>query len=70
MSAPPSHPCPRCHTPSAQPERLAQETASEARVVLRCHACRHRWSAMFAIDEAWPLLRQQLLRQSVWREPA
>jgi len=25
---------------------------------------------MFAIDEAWPLLRQQLLRQSVWREPA
>jgi hypothetical protein len=67
MSAPLSHPCPRCHPLSAQPERLAQETASEARVVLRCHACRHRWSAMFAIDEAWPLLRQQLLRQSVWR---
>jgi hypothetical protein len=62
--------CPRCRTDSARPERIAQENDVEARVVLRCHSCRHRWSEIFTVDESWPALRRQLLRPATSRDPA
>jgi hypothetical protein len=58
--------CPRCHSTTARPDRIAEEGATEARVVIKCDSCRHRWSAIIAIDEHWPELRHRLLQQSAW----
>jgi hypothetical protein len=64
---PPSQNCPRCHDRPGRPDRIAMEGPTEARVVMKCDACRHRWSAIIAIDEHWPELRHRLLQQSAFR---
>jgi len=68
MQAPASHTCPRCHAQSARPNRIAHEDSTEARIVLKCDACRHRWSAMVPIDESWPEVRHQMQRESSFRD--
>jgi hypothetical protein len=67
MPAPPTHTCPRCRAETGRPDRIAHEDTNEVRIVLKCDACRHRWSAMIPNDESWPEVRHQLLHQSAWR---
>ena len=67
MQSVPPYTCPRCHAQSARADRIAHEDSTEVRIVLKCDACRHRWSAMIPNDESWANIRQQLLRQAYWR---
>lgn len=44
------YPCPRCGKTGGQPFRLAKDSATMLRILLRCDWCRHRWSDQVAAD--------------------
>ena len=67
MTSPSVLVCPRCQGVSCQTDRIAMESETEARVVIKCDTCRHRWSNIVVIDEHWPEVRRRVLQQSDFR---
>lgn len=59
--------CPRCQSGSGQPFRaVPDEGTDNVRVLMRCDACHHRWSAMVPRDTLSPADQDRLRGESTW----
>ena len=60
------HTCPLC-TRSGEPFRAVPIDDKNVRLLVRCDACRHRWSAIVVIESLSAETRARLTRQATWR---
>ena len=64
QSAP--HLCPRCLRKTGSPYRVAPDAPGNLRLLVRCDACRHRWSLIVPKESVPDAALARLTRQSAW----
>lgn len=60
------HICPQCRRGGGQPYRTVPQEPAALRVLLRCDACRHRWSLIVPEDSLAPEARARMAGQMLW----
>jgi hypothetical protein len=60
------HLCPRCLRKTGSPYRVVPDDPGNLRLLVRCDACRHRWSLIVPKDSVADAAVKRLTRQSEW----
>jgi len=60
--------CPRCRRDAGQAYRAVSQDPTSLRVLIRCDACRHRWSMIVPQDSMAPDARARLMGHAIWPE--
>ena len=60
------HLCPRCLRQTGAPYRVVPDDPGNLRLLLRCDACRHRWSLIVPKDSVPNAALARWARQTVW----
>ena len=60
------HVCPRCLRKTGTPYRVVPVDPGNLRLLVRCDACRHRWSLIVSKDSVPDAALARLARQTVW----
>jgi len=60
------HTCPRCQRKTGAPYRVVPVDPVSLRVLVRCDACRHRWSVIVPKDSMPDVALARLAGRTAW----
>ena len=63
------HTCPRCQRKTGAPYRVVPVDLVSLRLLVRCDACRHRWSVIVSKDSMPDVTLARLAGRTVWPTP-
>jgi hypothetical protein len=62
----PQHTCPRCQRKAGAPYRVVPVDTVTLRLLVRCDACRHRWSVIVPKNSVPDVTLARLAGRTVW----